>query len=357
MNRLLIALTLLLSTTALSSVPASAGAADISMLGGLWPQITDNSAIVDASPNKVKVVDLRNGAETVFATPTQYVDRPGSVLKHGYFAATGESFDAANNGTSALIVSGPKGGKTLVSWKTDFTLESYRCRSGWYPLAVDRRGQVTALQVTLGPGPTSSSCSVKLSETRLVRFGQDGSRTTLYLPDKYKRWLSTSNPFSPRATFDFRGDRLAMFQVRPHYRVAVLNIRKKTATEFSPGKKLGRVAFASANSLLVTRDTGLKVVAKRFSTSGRPGRTIYSGASAGVTTCGTYAAITTRNWIDIRDRNGKRVFRRVPKASYEDGPGVACSGSYLFFQFADQGCSQCGAMPFEHELLELGKLK
>lgn len=328
--------------------PSSASAVDESSLG-TYPRIVGDSALIDDSlPYKLRAVNLRTGKATVLSTPTEYVDRYSAVFDHGYLAATGDTTGGPSKSSYELFSSGKTGPKTLVSWPRLFDDRHYICPISWFPLSVDARGRVTALRRSLLPGAKAGSCIVKLSGTRLVRFGSDGSKKSLYLPVKYKRWLA-------RSTFTLRGDRLALLQAGPHSRVAVLNLRTRTTTEFAPGRSTYGLAFVSSRSLLLTRDTRSKTVAKRFSTSGRAGQTIYAGGPAQVTACGKFTAVGTEDLIRIRDENGKTAFRRTPTNQFRNDPEVTCSGSFLHYSFS-RDCSRCGALPPESKLLALGKL-
>lgn len=334
--------------------PSSASAVDKSVLGAPPQRIVGDFALVQDSLYKLSAVNLRTGNATVLATPTEYVDRHNAVFENGYLAATGESIDEQFISHSELFSSGSQGPKTLAPWPRG--PETFSCRSSWHPLSVDARGRVTALYRSRLPGTKPGSCTVNLSETALVRFDPDGSKKSLYFPDKYKRWLAMSDGLDARFDFTPRGERLAILQIRPRYRVAVLNLSTRTTTEFAPESRTIDLAFVSPRSLLLTRHTGSKTVAKRVSTAGRAGRTIYAAEPATVTACGKFTAIGTQDWIKIRDEKGKTAFRRNRTNSALNELTVTCSGSFLHYAFAEELCSRCGDIPPESKLVELGKL-
>jgi hypothetical protein len=341
--------TIALVLTAL--VPASANAVSLPPDNYLL-RLIGHTALTRAADDTLHTVDLRSGKSTPLGTLASHLDARSVVLQNGILAATAWVPDSYYSAHMELFTSGPDGEKTLATWAT--SVET--CHSDWRPLGVDEQGRLTVLRISFEPAGKFKPCAVKTSDVGLFRFGKDGTKEKLYFPNTYKRWITADDLYAFEPSFSLRGDRLLMSQSEPHSRVAVLNLRKRKVLRFKPGKRLSSASFTGPSSILVTRLTKSGANATRFSATGRVQKEIYSGPLTGVASCGTYTAISSRTGMSIRDRDARTVYRYSTKATYESGPYIQCSGAYLQFSYADEGCSQCGPMPSESKLLDLGKL-
>jgi hypothetical protein len=238
--------------------------------------------------------------------------------------------------------------KPLATWPVD----SRACHYSQDPLEIDKRGRLTALELGATPTP-SGECDIDLSRTHLLRYRADGTSETLWLPDRFARWLA-------RGDVAVSGDLLAVSALQSG-RIALIDQRRHTTRIISAGLDFGHFSFAGPRSLLVQYGHDLATSVRRFSTTGKPGNWVYTGGGgkdADVTACGNYAAVATNHHLQIRDAHGRIIYRRGVSGKRYGRPVVTCSGEYLDYVMLTACCESGDSPPVKRvgDLLDLSLL-
>lgn len=289
-----------------------------------WGRIGNWFSPASSAKQRLRV-DLRTGARHKLSTPDG--GRNLSLRVSSDTAVAGIKSDGSGNGGEQLIRYGVRGGYQVLD-SLPFTQK--KCRADITPLSIEKDGTVIAVKrsfVDISP-PTDLKCRLDVANSHVIRYlPGTGASEKVWLPEKYRPWLSESEFAASGDTFAIARSATAD---RPGAIVMLDTKRHKILAKRRASRPSG-TSFVDSRSMYYSDDRRKKSGKLLYWRIGRQTpRVVFRGRFASARSCGKRAAVVRGTTLKLLTKTGATVLtRKIGK--YHFFSNIACSNNYLHF--------------------------